>query len=295
MKIGYFLLLISLQGMSQVENDSVTKNLIKEIVFCLSDDSLHGRMSGSLDEVKALSYIEQKMYSINNNKFFRQKFSFKRFGFPLIKATNGYVFVDNNSKETVLFSAHYDHIGYGNELSTKFKENEVHNGADDNASGVALIISLYKDLVKNKNKNKNYLFVFYSGHEMGLFGSDVFSKLITKKKKHFKEIIAVLNFDMVGRMDNELKWLKCFSNKKAKTLLEKVPSSDFDINLKIEETKQLELLDTKPFLNKKNACFSFTTGIHLDYHSPSDDAKYINLHGMLKTQKYLLQLIDTIE
>lgn len=288
----FLFLFVPFQSIGQVENDTLIKKLINEVVYTLADDNLHGRMPGTVDEVNSLKYIERKMDSIGCNPFFKQEFSFKKFGFPMIKATNGYVFINNKSKKTVLISAHYDHIGYGNGLSTKFKENDIHNGADDNASGVALIIALYDELLVKGRKDINYLFVFYSGHEMGLFGSEYFSKLINKNKK-FKEIKAVLNFDMVGRMDNDLKLLKCFSNEEARLILEK--QNDHDLNLKIENEDQLQLLDTNPFLNKNKACFSFTTGIHLDYHSPDDDAKYINVLGIYRIHKFCFTLINSAQ
>ncbi|VXB35295.1 Peptidase family M28 [Flavobacterium sp. 9AF] len=292
MKFKFILLFLSFQAIGQIEKDSIEVTLLKDIIYYLSQDSLQGRMSGSEDEKKALSYIQTKMDSLGKNRFFRQEFSIQKDKKEL-NITNGYVFINNYSNETILLSAHYDHIGFGNGLSTKFKDNEIHNGADDNASGVALIMLLYKDIIENGSKDKNYLFAFYSGHEIGLYGSEYFSKLISKKKKKFKEIIAVINFDMVGRMDNDLKILKCFANPIATSHFKKMETFRTALNLKIEGEEKLKLLDTKPFINKKSACFSFTTGTHLDYHAPDDDAKYINLIGLFKIFQYTRHLIAT--
>lgn len=295
MKFKLFFLFLSLNVVSQIPNDSLTKKLFKEVVYYLADDSLHGRMPGTIDETKSLVFIEKKMNSLGKNKFQRQAFSFQKEGFSEINATNGFVFVNNKAKNTILISAHYDHIGYGSGLSTQFEEYKIHNGADDNASGVAFIMGLYSHLIKSNSKQNNYLFVFYSGHELGLYGSDRFSKWMTKNPRKFKNIAAVFNFDMIGRMDNELKIIKCSSNEKAKSILEKVNVADFDLKMNVGEENQLTLLDTKPFYLKEIACLNFTTGIHLDYHKPTDDAQYINFEGMVKIEKYLLKLIQSCD
>lgn len=278
----------------QKKGEAPLKSLFKEVVFTLADDSLKGRYTGTQEEKKSLNYIEFKMKSLSSKiKFERQTFQIKLKDTAVI-SNNGYVFVNNHSSKTILISAHYDHIGLGGALSTKFISNQIHNGADDNASGVAMSIGLASELIKIKNSNVNYLFVFYSGHEIGLYGSDAFGNFIKKHTNHFKNISCVINFDMIGRLDADLKILKCMNSKSADIILNNLQIEDFDLKLNLGKEEQLAKLDTNFFYNQGVPCLNFTTGIHLDYHTPTDDAIYINLDGMVQIHKYLLKLITLL-
>lgn len=106
-------------------------------------------------------------------------------------------FVDRKSTKTILVGAHIDHLGLGGELSKSPGKNEVHPGADDNASGVAMLIELHNYFTEH-NSTCNLLFVAYTGHELGLYGSEHLSK---HWKKGWKTLYRVYNFDMIGRMD----------------------------------------------------------------------------------------------
>lgn len=268
------------------------KSLFKEVVYTLANDSLKGRYAGTLEEIKSLKYIEFKMKSLSSKiKFEKQTFNIKLKDTTII-SNNGFVFVNNHSSKTILISSHYDHIGLGGLLSTKFISNQIHNGADDNASGVAMTIGLASELIKLKNPKVNYLFVFYSGHEIGLYGSNAFGNYIEQNRVHFKNISYVINFDMIGRLDSELKILKCMKSNSADKILNNVAIEDFGLKLNFGQEEQLKKLDTNFFYNHGVPCLNFTTGIHLDYHTPTDDAVYINFDGMIQILKYLLKIID---
>ena len=96
--------------------------------------------------------------------------------------------------------AHYDHLGYGGEGSLYRGEPAIHNGADDNASGVAVLMQLAEDLQQMPNaKNNNYLFIAFSGEEKGLYGSNAWSKHPTLP---IDSLNYMINMDMVGRLDS---------------------------------------------------------------------------------------------
>lgn len=278
-------------GQKKVETP--LKSLFKEVVFTLADDSLKGRYTGSLEERKALNYIEFKMKGLSS------KIKFERQLFPIqlkdtsIASTNGYVFLNNHSSKTILISSHYDHIGLGGGLSTKFLSDQIHNGADDNASGVAMTIGLASELIHMEQSDVNYLFVFYSGHEIGLYGSEAFGTFIKNKTDYFKNISCVLNFDMVGRLDSDLRILKCMKSKSADVIMNTVHIEDFDLKLNLGKEEELIKLDTRFFYNQGVPCLNFTTGIHLDYHTPTDDALYINFDGMVQINTFLLKIIGS--
>jgi Zn-dependent M28 family amino/carboxypeptidase len=294
MRIFFAILFFSLSSSAQKPSDTVLKPLFREIVQMLSNDSLKGRATGSIEEIKSLAYIEEVMKTFSKATYFeRNSFTIKRKNKQTLNAVNGFCFVDNHSDKTIVIGAHYDHIGLGGLLSTQFKSNEIHNGADDNASGVAILIGLASELIKEKNAKVNYLLVFYSGHEIGLYGSAAFSRFIQKRKPEFKTISLVVNLDMLGRMDPDLKILKCTKSISSEGILEKVNENNYGLKLNYGEAKQLQLLDTKSFDSRGIPCLNFTTGVHLDYHTPNDDAQYINFDGMIIIEHYLMQLITS--
>ena len=166
---------------------------IKKDVYFLASDSLEGRRTGTEAEKKAAEYIakrftELKLIPKGTNRYF-QNFTFKLSTDPHREAEfskikkEGYLeginvlgFIDNQAEQTIVIGAHYDHLGYGGEGSlyqgTKL---EIHNGADDNASGVSLLLHL-ASRSKELGKANNYLFIAFSGEEMGLLGSNYFTK-----------------------------------------------------------------------------------------------------------------------
>ena len=109
-------------------------------------------------------------------------------------------YLDNGAANTVVIGAHYDHLGYGEDHNSLWTgKAEIHNGADDNASGTAVVIELAKLLKNSKLKNNNYLFICFSGEELGLFGSKYFTEHPTTP---IENINYMINCDMVGRLND---------------------------------------------------------------------------------------------
>lgn len=265
-----------------------------DIVQVLASDSLQGRGVGTIHEQQSLAFIASKFRQITKRKMKAQSFSFE-LDAAIIESKNGYYFINSHQKETVIIGAHYDHIGLGGKLSMSLKSNEIHNGADDNASGVALLLALSQKLMVEKNAKYNYLIVFYSAHEVGLFGSTSFYEFISTHKRKFKKIKMVLNFDMIGRLHPQLKKLKCMSSAACVPFLNTEIAKQNGFSLNITDTEMLASLDTKVFYEAKIPCVNFTTGIHNDYHSVSDDAKYINYQGMNQILNFLATVLLEIK
>lgn len=275
---------------AQSTDDSLSIDQLKTFLYTLADDSMKGRASGSLEEQKALAYISTTFQQQTGKKLKPLAFSFTKDSIDY-NCKNAYYFVNNHAQSTILLSAHYDHIGLGGPLSLSFTSEEIHNGADDNASGVALLLSMSKDLIQHVNPKVNYLIVFYSGHELGLFGSKAFYDW-GKKIKKFKELSMVLNFDMVGRMDQSTRKLKCMRSAELDSLLRSLPMDQFQFKLNITEEEKLALLDTKHFFEAGIPCINFTTGMHNDYHKSSDDAKYVNYAALNDIRSFILFLLE---
>lgn len=263
---------------------------MQDVVRTLAHDSLQGRSVGTEFEKKSLSIISEKFYALTHKRLRKNTFGFV-LDTKKIQSVNGYCFLNNRKKETIILSAHYDHIGLGGELSMSRKNNQVHNGADDNASGVALLLALSESLSKQKSNKYNFLVVFYSAHEVGLFGSKYFSEFVFKNSNKFKPIVCAINFDMVGRLDPQLKKLKCMRTANAEKLFDTLNSAPFGFELNFIDSEKLLFLDTKYYVENEIPAINFTTGLHLDYHAVTDDYLHINFDGMFQIHQFLLSIL----
>lgn len=202
-------------------------------------------------------------------------------------------YLNNNAASTIVIGAHYDHLGYGEDGNafTSGNEKQVFNGADDNASGTAALIELAKLLKKSKSRLNNYLFIAFSGEELGLFGSKYFTSYPTVD---LSLINYMINMDMVGRLSDSTKtitiggvgtspiWSDVLYTQKAIPFSIKVDSSGTGPS------------DHTSFYLKKIPVLFFFTGQHHDYHRASDDADKINYNGELFIIKYINKLIEDL-
>jgi len=211
---------------------------------------------------------------------------------PIEKTGNNVVaWMDNKATTTVLLGAHYDHLGWGHEGSLYRGEKAIHNGADDNASGVALIVELAEELKKSSLKNNNYLFVAFSGEEMGLFGS---KKFVEQIGADAKKINYMLNYDMVGRLNPNEKNLQVngFGTSPAWNVLKQIPTDS--IRIKTSDSG-IGPSDHTSFYLKDIPVLHFFTGAHEDYHKPSDDAEFVNYAGIASILNLSYALIDSLD
>ena len=175
--LGLFGLFISTALSAQQFDEARILSHIK----ILADDSLQGRGTGTEGEKMAADYISKtykslKLKPVGKTKSYLQPFEFKRGTHGEGEsgtAHNVVGFLDNKAQYTIVIGAHYDHLGIG-EQGNSLDANpagKIHNGADDNASGVAGVLELARYFSTNKIKEKyNFVFICFSGEEMGLFG-----------------------------------------------------------------------------------------------------------------------------
>ncbi len=280
---------------------------IKEDVAYLADDKLEGRQTGSDGELKAAQYIAERFENIGlvpkgTDDYF-QAFSFQpktdphqsvnytvKNGDSIITGTNVIGFLDNKAENTIIIGAHYDHLGYGAEGSLfQGKTKEIHNGADDNASGVAVLLNLAEKL-RSKNTGNNYLFIAFSGEEMGLLGSNYFTKnaTIDLKKANF-----MLNMDMVGRLKNN-NTLAVYGVGTSPILKQVVKANNSKFQI-IENESGVGPSDHTSFYNSDIPVLHFFTGQHEDYHKPGDDIEKLNYEGMAMVSDYLFEIISDLD
>ena len=196
--------------------------------------------------------------------------------------------ISHNAAETVVLGAHYDHLGYGEDKNSLFtgKEILVHNGADDNASGVAALIELAKIIKQGNFKRYNYVFVAFSGEELGLFGSKYFADNLPEKTG---KINYMINMDMVGRLNDSSKTITVGGYGTSPRWAELLKVKGNRIHFKYDSSGTGPS-DHTSFYRKGIPVLFFFTGLHSDYHKPSDDADKINYEG----EKDIIKLIEGV-
>ena len=198
-------------------------------------------------------------------------------------------FINNNKPFTVVLGAHFDHLGYGEDHNSLYtgKEKLIHNGADDNASGTAALIELAKWTKTSASKNYNYLFVAFSGEELGLFGSKYF---VENSPIPNERINYMINMDMVGRLNADTKALAIGGYGTSPSWEEKIKTADSYFAIK-QDSSGSGPSDHTSFYRKDIPVLFFFTGTHSDYHKPTDDAEKVNIEGEVKIINYIKDLV----
>jgi len=246
----------------------------KHWIQTLTDSSLGGRPSGSAYELKTLHLIEHEIkqsgFTVRLQHFsYLDPDSAKQ-----LKACNLYSFINHKADSTILLSAHYDHLGKNKSKSKEIRVSTFHPGANDNASGVAMLLYLLKTKKQWMSRHYNYLIVFYSAHETGLFGSSVFYKNIGSTFK----LKTVINFDMVGRLYQHQLHIASNSN---------MPNLVDSIQIVQEKEELLTQLDTKEYFHQGIQCYNVSTGLFPEYHTTKDTENRIHYQGMVQIYNWL--------
>lgn len=287
--------------------DAKTPVTLEEDVALLASDSLQGRETGTPGARMAADYIGKRFEDLDlaggaeAGSYF-QKFSFTprrdphsevQFGESSdssITGQNVLAYIDNGGARTIILGAHYDHLGDGGEGSLHRGEPAIHNGADDNASGVAVLLDLADKIANWESAKDNYLFIGFSGEEMGLLGSNYFAKNPTVP---LESVSYMINFDMVGRMkpDSTLSISGTGTSPLWNQLLNTL-NPGFKLVLR---ESGVGPSDHTSFYLQDIPALHFFTGQHEDYHKPSDDSEKLNYQGMRSISDYVFRLVQTME
>ncbi|MEO6167378.1 MAG: M28 family peptidase [Chitinophagales bacterium] len=201
---------------------------------------------------------------------------------------NVIAFIDNGAPSTVVIGAHYDHLGYGEYDNSLYRgELAVHNGADDNASGTAGVIEMARYFQTNGVQEKNnFLFMNFSGEELGLVGSKYWVQHATMDTS---KINFMVNMDMIGRYNGE-KGMEISGLGTSTEAFDFIRTITFhDLKFKLGENGTGPT-DHTSFYFANIPVLNFFTGTHEDYHKPSDDADKINYTA----EASIVQLIESI-
>ena len=204
--------------------------------------------------------------------------------------TNVVGLLDNGKPNVVVIGAHLDHLGWGDEGSLHRGERAIHNGADDNASGVAVLMQLARDLAEMDEARANdYLFIAFSGEEKGLYGSNFWTKNPTVP---IAELNYMINLDMVGRLDSSgAIGINGVGTSPAWEEVSRVLVGDLKVRT---TTSGIGPSDHTSFYLQDIPAIHFFTGTHADYHKPSDDEDKINYDGMFRITRYIESLITSL-
>ncbi|SDS37363.1 PDZ domain-containing protein [Polaribacter sp. KT25b] len=279
---------------------------IKEDVTFLASDKLEGRQTGTKGEKEAANYIVKRFKELGLTKKgtegYLQPFTFRpktnpheqvKFdvnGDGTITGNNVIGFIDNKAENTVIIGAHFDHLGFGGEGSLyRDSIKAIHNGADDNASGVAILLNLASKL-KGKNTSNNYLFMAFSGEEMGLLGSNYFVKNPTIDTK---KVSYMINMDMVGRLKKDSA-LAVYGTGTSPIFKQTLKSHNDNFKL-IQKESGVGPSDHTSFYLNNMPVLHFFTGQHEDYHKPGDDSEKLNYEGMYLISDYIFNIITDLD
>lgn len=321
-----FAALIAFTGFAQNDKAAIKakfgtiRNFTRDVTY-LADDKLEGRETGTAGEQMAAQYISERFKTVGltpkGTDGWLQQFEGKpepaahdhghshgtdkahdHAAHAEAKETKAVIghnvigYLDNGAEKTVVIGAHYDHLGFGGEGSRHTGGKAIHNGADDNASGVAMLIELATRIrFSAKTKSNNYLFIAFSGEEKGLWGSNWFCKNPTID---LSTVTYMLNMDMVGRLNEE----------KALAVNGTGTSPIWDGLLTALPTNGLKLVkspggvgpsDHTSFYLQNIPVLHFFSGQHEDYHKPTDDIEKINYDGMFLITNFIESIVHALD
>ena len=273
------LLLIGGSTFAQTQQERLTRH-----VYYLAGDSLRGRKAGSEDAAKAAAYIVKQFEEIGIQPYYEEGWyqTFEKYGNSYknvvgIIPGNDPVLKD----EYIIIGAHYDHLGVMND--------QIYNGADDNASGTATIIEMARILKSQQsNLKRSVIVAAFDAEEIGLWGSDYLSK-----KLDLSKVKLMMSIDMVGWLEKgkTLRFEGVATVKDGKRLLhEEAEKMHIDIKSKNFETSILGATDTQGFAKKGVATWYVSTGLKSPYHKPEDDPELIDYKGLDRITDYMADI-----
>ena len=275
---------ISKKGGTSVIIYNLSSSWLEDLAYTGKDQS-----EPSLIPIVAITPAAQSKYFRDNTSSYDLKLKIVFTKNERI-ANNVIGYLDNKAQKTIVFGAHFDHLGYGEDGNSmlRTKEKLIHNGADDNASGTAVLIELAKNLKKERIKDYNFLFIAFSGEELGLLGSKYFTDHPTID---LEKVSYMVNMDMVGRLNDSLKTLTIGGVGTSPIWGNLLPyKNKSNITIKIDSSGTGPS-DHTSFYRKNIPVLFFFTGLHTDYHKPSDDYTSINFSGSLAVYKIITSIV----
>lgn len=268
---------------------SISAGQLQGHVDVLADDTLEGREAGSRGGRAAGGYLVKHFAAAQLTPLGEDRGYYQTF-------QNGYRNIlgllegsdDRLKHEIVLVGAHYDHVGYGSRTTSLGPIGHVHNGADDNASGTACLLELLDAFSALPERPKrSILFAFWDGEEKGLLGSQHW---VAAPTVPLDRIVFAFNVDMVGRLRDDR--VEVYGSRTARGLRQLVSRHNEAEKLRFDFTWEMKAnSDHHPFFARQIPVIMWHTGLHGDYHRPSDDADKINADGIERISRVAFRTV----
>ncbi len=278
--------------------ETITIDEQTEMLTYFASDELEGRYVGDEDHYKASEFIKNEfeeygLLPANDDSYYQEfEFDYKNETFTT-KNVIGY-FPGNHPEhkdEYIVVGAHYDHIGYG-KYGSRTGEGEIHNGADDNASGTIGILEIADAFSYIKNEiNRNIVFIGFSGEELGLHGSIHY---VNNPIFPLEDTVFMLNLDMIGWL-KEQDFITSFdtTDKTVRIVLKEL-QENYPFDIKFDKLSYAAS-DHYPFFSKGIPVSFLHTGLHDVYHTPEDDTELIDFEGLKLVTSYAFETVWIID
>lgn len=268
--------------------ESIQADELQRHIDVLADDTFEGRAAGSRGGRAAAVYVARQMARAKLRPAgARGWYQLFRGGYRnVLGRIEG---SDAKLKdEYLVVGAHYDHVGYGTPRTSYGPLGYIHNGADDNASGVSALLELAEAFaVSGVAPRRSILFVAWDGEEQGLLGSQYW---VNEPTVPLEQVKFFVNLDMIGRLRERR--LEIVGSRTARSLRRLVVLHAADRGLRLKFPWKIKRdSDHWTFYQRGIPCLMFHTGKHPDYHRPSDDADKINAEGIQRIGRLLFELV----
>ncbi len=283
-----------------------TENLRKHVSY-LAADKMKGRGTGTKEERKAAAYLAKQYKKAGlkpkgDKDSWYHGFTFKKSSdphgnvdknAPQVSSRNVVAYLDNGAANTIVIGGHYDHLGLGHDHNSleANPDGKIHNGADDNASGTAGVLELARYFAQNGVREKhNFLFLNFSGEELGLVGSKKFTENPTID---LSTVSFMINLDMIGRLNDE-KRIMVGGVGTAPNFVPLIERLQSPLTIR-QDSAGIGPSDHTSFYLKDIPVLFFFTGQHSDYHKPSDDIEKVNFDGTKEVLDYTVRVVEALD
>ncbi len=255
----------------------------------LAADALEGRAAGSRGGQAAAAYLVTELKKLelsppSGQRDFRQSFGGQYTNIIAVIPGRHPI----RKSEWIVVGGHYDHVGYGTAENSNGPIGKIHNGADDNGSGVSLLLELASLLADPATpRDRSIVIAFWDAEETGLLGS---KHWVTQPTVMFHQVKLAVNLDMVGRLRDD--HVAVMGWRSASGLRRAMVDANIDSPLKFGfDTAVTADSDHYSFFTARRPVLHFDTGKHVDYHRPSDDVEKVNFEGLERIGRFVGRLI----
>ncbi len=265
--------------------ESISSEQLQGHVEYLADDALEGREAGSRGSRQAAQYLAARLEQLGLRGVGVDGGYFQPFG-PDFRNVLGLLQGSDPDlkQEYLVVGAHYDHLGYGTKQNSRGPVGQIHNGADDNASGISALLEVVEAFtLLAEPPRRSVLFALWDAEEKGILGS---KHWISHPTVPLSQVVVTLDVDMIGRLREDRLWV--FGTRTGYGWRRLVSEANDQSALELDFSWEIKPNgDHWPFFERGVPTLMLHTGMHDQYHRPTDDAELINAAGMRKVTRLL--------